>query len=1394
MKVWDCVQKTLLLYQSKSTIYHMKRLLLSLLLLLMLSFMKAFALQTPLTFYRLGIRDGLSNSQINSVFKDSKGYIWFGTASGLDRFDGFRFSNFFHKAEDKTSLLNDVVNEIQEDAAADLWVSTGSGYCRFIRKQGVFDIQLQAWMQARGMKGVPYYMKIDKQKNMWLGVRKHGVYYYDIRKKKAFLFSLQDKGRRVIQESVVTDIAEDNGCAVLIYDDGTLVKADGVKRRVVWVDKTLKIASRGKFFDYRIFIDKTHNLWLSFAGKTKVWSASDHRWYDSADAFLVAKGYKLQTKNIVVKCLNNDETGRLWIATDHDGLLCLDPISHRSDVYQYEKGQSTSIPDNTITSFCLDNRGGLWLGSYKNGAAYCSTADARFKLIALGDVCSIVEDQRGNLWCGTNDCGIVAYNLTTGSIRSFRSNETGLGNDIVISSTVGKDGALWFGSFNGGLTCYKDGRFKAYRASTNGKGLVNDNVWALKTEENGNIVIATLGGGLQLLNPQTGQFTTYTTHNSPLVSNFLSSIAFDLTGNILMGHAQEYSILDAKTHKIRRLIRPKSHKFLSVSSINQIFVDSRGLLWNAGSSGLSVYDSQSDSLMTIPLFADWKVGTAYAIAEDLSHTLWVTTDQGVSHLVADKDEGRWNFFVTNYTNVDGLQDRQFNSRAILLCKNGTIVVGGQDGINLLTPQSESKFDVTAKALFSGLLVFNQTVRVGDDYNGHIILDEELHDGGKLKLNHDENAFTIQLSSDAVCLPNRCRFLYRLKGFDDKWLQTTDGQPAVTFTNLTSGSYTLEVKVVNADGTQSSEVSRLKILIRPPFYLSAWAYACYFVLFCLLFYVINRILLRRANDRMRIEQVTREAEQARRLDKMKLDFFANISHELRAPLSLILSPLSVLISQEHDKVKKTKLQLISRNATRLQGLVNQVLDFRKIDEDCQQMKLVTGDVVLFVRDICNTFLQLMGQHKSLTFYSSVDEQMMSFDAEKLRRIMENLLSNAYKYTPDGGRIDVALRVIMQGKELQAEGKLLEIKVSDTGVGIEDEAKAHVFERFYQAPHEGKIVASGSGIGLSIVKKFVEMHGGKVSVTDNPGGGTVFICLIPLRKEEGVPMLIPSNAESEEVDMQNQLQHDVHENVFDDEVKSMALRAEGTRKVDLLIVDDSEDYLAFMAEVLSQYYHVRVAHHGKEALESIKVQRPDVILSDVMMPEMDGNTLCKTLKGDRNTCDIPFIMLTARVADAHKLEGLALGADDYITKPFSIELLILRINNLIKWHNGPKNKLVDPKIKQVEITSMDEKMVKDATEYVENNLSNADISVESLSASLAMSRVQLYKRLLSITGLTPSEFIRNIRLRHAEQLLRQSQRSVSEIAYQVGFNNPRYFSRYFSEMYGVTPSVYKQRYGK
>ena len=1352
----------------------MKRLFLFVLLLLKWSLCPALPAQNALMFHRLGIREGLSNGQVNSVFEDSKGYIWLGTQSGLDRFDGFRFSNYFNKAGDERSLPNNVVDNVQEDIETNLWLHTAAGYCRFIRSESRFDSHLNQWMASKGMQGTPYYVKIDGRKNMWIAVHGHRVYYYNVRNKTAILFSLQGKGGRKLPKGTVSDMADDKDCVFMVYADGTIVKADGRQGRVLWVNNELKQRSNARHRYYSIHVDRSRNLWVTYTGHTEVWNALAHRWFETADAFLQAQGYRLPVTGIIAKTLKTDARGYLWIATDHDGLLCLNPADHSAVVYQYERERRESLPDNTIQSICLDGRGGLWLGTYKNGAAYCSPGETMFHTVPLGDVCTIAEDNSGNLWCGTNDRGIVVYDPSTGSRHWFRAAQTGLGSDIVVSSTVGKDGSLWFGSFDGGLSRYKDGHFTAYRATGRKGDLANDNVWALETDAEGNIIIGTLGGGLQVMNPQTGRFVTYNTRNSGLSSDFILSLSFDAQGNIVMAHEKEYSVLNVRTHKIIKYDKTRSGRRFAVSSINQLLVDTRGLLWNAASSGLSVYDLQTDRVEEVSLFAGVRGVAACSVVEDAAHSLWVATDKGISHVVPARENGAWSFFVTNYSDTEGLQSRQFNSRAICLCRNGNVVVGGQDGIDILPPQRGRNYAYPAKALFSGLLIFNEPLRVGDAYNGRVILNEELHDGGELTLAHSENAFTIQLASDAIKIPNKSRFLYRLKGFDDKWLLTADGMPAVTFTNLSAGSYTLEVKVVNADGTQSSEVSRLNIRIRPPFYLSTWAFLGYMLLVMLLCYYVSRVLIRRAHDRLMLEQVRREAEQARRLDRMKLDFFANVSHELRTPLSLILSPLSALIGKEQDETKKRKLQLMLRNGSRLLGLVNQVLDFRKLDEDYRRLTLVTGDVVEFVRVICQTFDELMEKPVSLTFYSSVETLMMPFDDDKLRKVMNNLLSNAYKFTPEGGRIDVALRLVSRQEAGPAQEDRLEVKVSDTGKGIADADKAHVFERFYQASGAAEDDAKGSGIGLSLVKKFVEMHGGSVSVADNPGGGSVFIFYLPVHDVPSMPRDVP--------DVAAQTQD------------TTAPPPAESPQHDLLVVDDSEEFLAFMAEELSTKFSVRVAHDGTEALERVAERRPDAILCDAVMPGMDGHALCKALKDDRNTAAIPFIMLTARASDTNGLEELRAGADDYIAKPFDMELLELRIRNLIKWHEGPQNSRIEPKIRQMDITSMDEKLVKAATDYIEDHLSDADISVETLSASLGMSRVQLYKRLTAVTGITPSEFIRNIRLRHAEQLLRKSQRSVSEIAYQVGFNNPRYFSRYFAEMYGLTPSQYKSRFGK
>lgn len=1372
----------------------MKRLLI--VLVILISNISCFTLkaQNNVSFHRIGTREGLSNSQVNCVFKDSKGYIWFGTQSGLDRFDGFRFKNFFYKYGNDLSLPNNAVDRIHEDRCGNLWIHTAVGYCVYMSDTENFNPSPNKLMQAMGMQGTPDCVEIDSHKNMWVAVNGHGVYYNEGGKKKSFLFKQNRYGTSVLPEGIVSYITECKGGVILTFSNGILAKLSSKTHKVVWVNRDLFKLNHGAVTNHSTYIDLYGNIWVSYLGHTVVWSAKNKKWNCSVSQIISEMGFKgVNCGNILVKDLVTDNKGRIWIATDHDGMLMLNTRNKTWEKYTFDEKKSESIPDNTIQNLFLDNNGALWIGSYKNGVAYYSAENSKFSTIYLGDVCTIVEDNSGDLWCGTNNSGIVVYNPFTGATRRYTDTETRLGSNAVISSAIAKDGSLWFGTFNGGMTHYKNGHFTAYRATGKPNSLACDNVWALQTDEEGNLIIATLGGGLQILNTLSGKFTTYNNHNSGLLSDFVSSISFDGAGNILIGNSQSFSVLDVKTKKITRYNTTRSGHVFSTSSLNQIFVDTRGIIWNASASGLSSYEPKNDILKEISLFAGAQSFVACSVIEDLANTIWVATDKGVSHIILSKENGEWNYFVTNYNEIDGLQSRQFNSRSIYLCHNGNIVVGGQDGISIIPQQMSKRHPIQSRALFAGFVLYDKPIEVGEESDGRVILKKALHDGGSLTLNHSDDAFTILLASDNVSIPEKSRFLYRLTGFSDKWMLTADGQPSVSFTNLSSGDYKLEVKVVNRDGTQSDIVSTLDIHINPPFYFSVGAIIFYIIFIAAILYYMKIVLLRRQKRKFIIEQFKREADQNKHLDEMKLNLFTNISHELRTPIALIISPLNNMIKNETDGDKKNMLELIQRNATRLLNMVNQILDFRKMDENKQKLNLLTGDIVEFVKSICNTFNKLSGKDITLTFYSSVGYLFMSFDDDKIGKVMNNLLSNAYKFTPIGGRIDVSMRVIAKEDVDGKDCDMLELKVSDTGEGINDYEKKHVFDRFYQIHSEKQQPYGGSGIGLSLVKTFVEMHHGTVSITDNPGGGSVFVIYLPIHHDVKQVACKPEALPDESREEVRLVLNRDEKNVNNKDIPAIPIYA-SLGKCDVLVVDDSDDFLSFMTEVLSADYNVRVAHNGVEALKLVAEKKPDIVLSDVMMPEMDGNQLCRELKSDRNTSDIPFVILTARMAQEHKIEGLENGADDYITKPFNMDLLNLKIQNLIKWHKGPKQELIEPKIRQVEITSVDQQMVNAATKYVEDNLDNTDISVETLSADLNMSRVQLYKRLVSVTGTTPSEFIRNIRLQHAEQLLRLSQQGVSEIAYQVGFNNPRYFSKYFTEMYGVTPSQYKHKFDK
>ncbi|MCH4147072.1 MAG: response regulator [Prevotella sp.] len=1273
---------------------------------------KAQSPVSGLAFNNITVSDGLSSNRIQSIFKDSYGFIWIGTEQGLNRYDGFRFKTFFSQRNDPLSLPNNSITKITEDAEKNLWINTSIGYCIYDHKTESFSKDVNQWMTQHGMKETPIHLSTDASKNLWIHTRKH-VYYYDFHTHKATVFNMGSR-KGMLPNGEITDLFTIEQYAIASYNNGILAKLDSKTGRIIWVNYYLRNHGIKKNMPYRTFIDRQNNYWVFSGELTIEYSASERKWK--------------YISNKMVTDILQDQQGRIWMATDHDGII-IDG-----------KTVPNVLSDNTLRCLYLDDWGTVWIGTYKCGVAYHYEGQTTFEGLPLGDVCTITQDDDGNYWCGTNDKGLIFLSKNRQIKREYKSSASHLGSDIIVSSLHASDGSIWFGSFRGGLARYQNGTFHVWREQAG--GLCNDNVWSLAEDHQGNIIIGTLGSGIQIFNPMTGKFTTYNRANSGLASDYVSSVCVDYNDDIIIGHSLDFTIFDRKAHKMRNIHRTQHGQELSSPTVNQVFVDSRQLIWIATASGLNVYDRQKDEISLVSMNASSAEPEICSISEDLEGSIWITTANTVKRIYVNAKDNGWNFFMNSFSATDGLQSRLFNQRSIYTTESGDIIVGGMDGINIISPQLINRKIKHSNVVFSGLVIFDHTVSVGEQIDGRTILKESLNTTRNLKLKSNLNVFTIQLAASNAGIPENCRFQYRLQGYNDRWTYTAEKQPSISFNNLEPGKYELEVRIVDFNGNPQSDISTLQIHILPPFYRTWWAYLLYILfLASIAWWFYHQYQRKRQEERERMEN-----EKQKELSEMKQTFFTNLSHELRTPLTLIISPLSGIIRGESDDNIRSKLQIIERNAHHLLDMVNQMLDTRRIMVGAEKLNLKRGDIVSFVNNICNQFKALEEKKINLNFTTDKEQFFTDFDNDKIGKIVNNLLSNAYKFTPDGGTINVALTSKEQ----------IDLTVADNGIGISDEDKKHIFERFFQASN--KTASGGSGIGLNLVFEYARMHGGSVTVADNPGGGTVFHVMLPIRKEQ------------EEVIVKTEKKAD-------------------NQQRELLLVDDSADFLEFMVSELSDEYHVTTAVNGVDALQKIEEKQPDVILSDVMMPEMDGNQLCQNIKRNPRLAGIPVIILTARLSEENELESRECGADDYITKPFNIDLLRVHIRNLVNHKQLSSNEKIEPQITESEITSMDEQLVKDATAYVEKNLDNSDLSVEMMSEDLNMSRVKLYRRLLTVTGKTPSEFIRLIRLRHAEQLLCKSQLSISEIAFSVGFASLRYFSKCFKDLYGHLPSQHK-----
>ena len=1362
------------------------RILLPVFLLGLLSVFVLRAQPVQYQFSQIKTTEGLSHNQVNSILKDRKGFMWFGTMSGLNRYDGYSFKIFKHKLRDSSTLSDDYIVNISEGPHNQLWIQTRNGFNIYDPYTESFNRHPEIFLASIGIKALLLDIEKGQNGNFWI-ITDAGLYSYIPEANKTIFYKIRTAGPDGTQK-VITAISETrNGHLWVVYNDGVLQQLDLGSKRILYRTKMLSRASRSSFF--RLFTDNRQNLWV-YSTDTPLGVF----YLDSSTRQLIhydraSPDFQLNTN--IINGISQDDKGIIWIATDHGGINLINPASRQVKCLLNKAEDEKTLAQNSINAVYKDNNGIMWIGTFKRGISYYHESIIKFPLykkqagvensLRYNDVNRFVEDGKGNLWIGTNGGGLVYFDRANNSFRQYTHdfyNSNSLSNDVIVSLFLDHQGKLWIGTYFGGLDCFDGKNFIHYKHDDRIPGSISDDrVWEIMEDSQHRLWIGTLANGLDLLDRNTGQFRHFRSENARSIrSNYISSLVEDKAGNLWIGTALGIDVLMKETGSFIHYGHV-DRDFSSLSNNNVICLleDKRGLIWAGTRDGLSVFDPQKKNFTSLGITDGLPDNTILTILEDDDHNMWVSTPNGLSHISVNERGRRYHFSFKNYDEMDGLQEREFNENSALKTRGGELIFGGPNGFNIFRPKNIRTNKTAPAIVFTDFNLFNKSVLPGEIVNNRVLLEQSVSETREIILDHDQNIFSVEFAALNYSNPEKNRYSYILEGFNNKWL-TTDGRVRkVTYTNLDPGTYTFKVRASNDNGVWNDRGQTLSIIIRPPFWQTGIAYFSYVLLIAAILFYIRKRGIRKIKAKFAIEQERQEAQRMHELDMMKIKFFTNVSHEFRTPLSLILAPLDGLVKVAGNNEDSRHLQLIQRNAKRLLHLVNQLLDFRKME--VQELKLhpKQGDIAAFIRESFQSFTDL-AEKKNIKFslQSGISSLRTAFDHDKVERILFNLLSNAFKFTHEGGRIEVEVGL----EETEGSGPMLEIKIRDNGIGIPFDKQEKIFDRFFQSEVPGSMVNQGSGIGLSITREFVGLHNGTISVHSEPDKGACFIVKLPVEtadKQEGIIHLEENNIQL----------------LAADAAEGQDISRKRHKKPVVLLIEDNEDFRFYLKDNLKQSYFIVEAQNGKQGWNKVLAAHPDLIVSDISMPEMTGIDLCSKIRADKRTSHIPVILLTALTGEEQLLKGLETGANDYMTKPFNFEVLLSKIKNLLIQHEALRKtykKQIEASPAEIDIETADEKFIKQALAVVEKNMANPDFSVEELSRELCMSRVALYKKLLLITQKSPIEFIRNIRLKRAALLLQKSQLTVAEIAYEVGFNNPKYFAKYFKAEFGLLPSSY------
>ena len=1328
--------------------------------LLFLATLATFA-QNSIHFKQINSVQGLSSNSVYAILKDSRGFMWFGTSFGLNRYDGYRVKKYF-TTKNPRSLPENEIDDIQEDKSGNLWIKTLNSFAIYDYQKDCFYRNVPKYLLSIGFPSIRQiqFFFIDKSKNLWI-YDGHTIYYYCFKEKR--LRKYRQLGGKALATGRINSMIQMGPLYYFAHQSGLIEGLAPISNKIILRNYYLtRLTSHSEGFNMHPDNDKCIWLYSGFPCGAWRYDTKSGKWnHFDKDAPIE---YRLSS-NIVHKAID-DGKGNVWLATDHGGINIYNKHTNKVTYLYNDPTDPTTLGGNTLYTLYIDNGSIIWAGTFKKGVSYFSANAQKFTPYHLfnknssnspNDINAICEDKNKNIWFGADGEGLVKLNRETNEMTFFKANgsSNSLSGNIIVSMMCDSKNRIWICTYLNGLCCYHDGKFTQYKHDPkNPNSLANNNIWDAVEDHYGNIWIGTLGLGVQMLNPQTGKFTTYNIRNG-LSDIAISDICDNKKGKMFIGTTMGISEINIESFDINHLF--PNNPIWGNLNVTCLYYDSRGWLWVGSSQGLSVYDEKRKKMSVINISKDMHGEIIKDIIEDDNKNMWVTTSEGLNNIIVDMNPTNHTFHynILYYDESDGLQSTFFNGRSFCKAYDGKIFVGGAEGYNIIDPNNISYNHFQPKAVFTGLNIYNRSIDVDSTYYGDILLKHSLDQTQQIDLKYSEKMFSIEFSSLDYAVPSKSLYAYQLEGFNSNWIYTKENK--VSFTNLDPGKYTLLVKAANSDGYWNNTPSVMTIVVHPPFWKTWKAYILYTLLILFGIFRYLKINKEKQEEKLRIQRIKMESKRQVEVNEMKLRFFTNISHDFRTPLALIITPLEKLIDEQSGNIKE-QLTLIHKSAEQLLMLVNQLLDFRRLDVNKERLNLSEGNLIDVLKDICKSFEAYVNQkHIKLVFTSDSDELEMTFDKDKIEKIMMNLLSNAFKFTHEHGEIDVI--------ESHNDNNV-QIQVKDNGINIDDKDKEHIFERFYQVTQPKLNV--GSGIGLHIVKEYIKLHGGQVTLTDNKPQGAIFTITLPIHK--------PDTLEDEEYD--KQIADEINVN-------------KDNRTPSILVVEDNENFKQFIMSCLKDDYSVYGADNGKDALEMLAQHEISVILSDIMMPVMDGLELCKHVKANINYSHIPVILLTARTTDEHKMEGLEYGADDYLTKPFNLKILKLRIKKFIEWNNRAHEafrKKIDIKPSEITINSLDEKLMQKAMQKVEENISDPNFSVEELSEEVGMSRGHLYKKLISLTGKSPIEFIRIIRLKRSLQYLKESQMNVAEIAYEVGFNSPKIFSKYFKEEFGMTPSEY------